>query len=270
MTRLHKPLLEAITEALEEDPRVQAAWLEGSIARNEDDDYSDIDLWVCVKDRGFNSFISDRELFAQKLGDPISVLYPKTPDQDEELDSFQIILEGQPATLTIDVDVQKESRRFHFTKDSAAEECLVLFDKAKIVKFRDFNSAEVEDYVAGLFDDISLRFWHKLPKVTALNRRGDFAEAINQYNERLEELVTLFRIQYTPEKVDWGFKDLEYDLPEDVVKVVYKLLPSPSPKKFNRQIGQLAKAVVKQSKVVGKQLGARLPKELMNYIISEL
>ena len=270
MTRIHKPLLDRITEVLEEDPRVLAAWLEGSIARGEDDDYSDLDLWICVKDRAFKTFIDEREDFAAKLGTSLSVLYPKTPDQDDELDSFQIILEDQPVTMTVDVDVQKQSRVFHFTKDSAAEECRVLFDKAKVIKYSESENAEVEQYVRDLYEDISLRFWHKLTKVIALQRRDDLSEAIAQYWERLEELVMLYRMQYTPEKVEWGFKDLAYDLPEDAVGTIESLLPNPHPRKFARQVGGLAKAFMKQSKRMGGILKVSLPKALIHHVMREL
>ncbi|PIW36379.1 MAG: hypothetical protein COW24_05640 [Candidatus Kerfeldbacteria bacterium CG15_BIG_FIL_POST_REV_8_21_14_020_45_12] len=270
MTRIHKPILDRISEALENDPRVVAAWLEGSIARGEDDDFSDIDLWISVKDRGFRPFVEEREEFAQKLGTSLSVLYPKTQDQDDEIDSFQIILEEQPLTLTIDVDVQKQSRAFKFTKGSAAEECQVLFDKAKIVTYKELDEADVEQYILELFNDVSLRFWHKFTKVIALQRRDDLAEAIAQYWERLGELVMLYRIQYTPEKVDWGFKDLAYDLPEDAVVVIERLLPNPHSRKFERQLSGLAKAFVKQSKKVATQLGVKLPKELMSHVMREI
>jgi predicted nucleotidyltransferase len=270
MSQVHKTLIEKITDLLQADERVLAAWLEGSLARREEDDFSDIDLWITVKDQDFAAFVAEREEFAAKLGPVVSVLYPKTADQGDDLDSFQVMLEDQPATLTIDVDVQKRSRRFRFTKDSAAEECEVLFDRGNIVQHQPFNPAEVEEYVADLFADTAVRFWHLLPKVQVQLKRSDILEAIDLYNQRLLELVTVYRILYTPEKSDWGWKDLEYDLPEDAVKSLYNLMPEVGVRAMERQVGRLAKTFSKQSKLVAKRLRVELPKELIRYVSSQL
>ncbi|MFC1598332.1 aminoglycoside 6-adenylyltransferase, partial [Patescibacteria group bacterium] len=191
MTKIHKPILGTIKEVLDADTRVVACWLEGSIARGEDDDFSDIDLWIAVKERSFQDFIDDREQFAAQLGTVVSVLYPKTLGQNDAIDSFQILLEDQPASLTVDVDVQKASRKFHFTKDSAAEECEVIFDKANIIKYKAFNPQAVEEYVGDLFEDTVPRFWHRLPKVKVHLQRGDLLESVDSYKDRLDDLVTL-------------------------------------------------------------------------------
>lgn len=41
-------LLASLTDSLQADPRVSAAWLHGSFGRGEADDLSDLDLWVAV------------------------------------------------------------------------------------------------------------------------------------------------------------------------------------------------------------------------------
>lgn len=270
MTRLHKPLVDKIIQILDEDPRVLAVWLEGSIARGEDDDLSDIDLWISVKDRNFSTFIEEREVFAAKLGPVLSILYPKTEDQPEDLDSFQIILEDQSSTLTIDVDVQKQSRKFKFTQDSAAEECKVLFDKEKIIHHQPFNPQDVEQYARELFEDVTVRFWHRFSKLRVYLQRNDTIEAMDNYWDRLENLVTLLRIMYIPEKADWGFKDLEYDLPDDAVNIIHGLLPRGNDKSLAKLTKKLARTFAKQTKIVGKRLHLDPPRELQKSIMDEL
>lgn len=270
MTRIHKPLIEKIKIALEDDSRVLAAWLEGSIARGEDDDFSDIDLWISVKDKQFSSFIEEREQFAAKLGTVVSVLYPKTLDQPDEIDSFKILLEDYPTSLSVDVDVQKESRKLRFTKDSSAEELYELFDRGGVIKFKPFNPQEVEEYVQELFEDTITRFWHMLPKIMVLLERNDLLEATDHYLDRLTDLVTLYRIMYSPEKADWGFKDIEYDLEEDVVKKIYSLYPNSKVKSMRKLTQKLARVFHKQSKVLSKRLRIELPKELTELVSNEL
>ncbi|MBI2411362.1 MAG: nucleotidyltransferase domain-containing protein [Candidatus Kerfeldbacteria bacterium] len=272
MNDSQKIVIGKITEILDQDSRVLAAWLEGSLARKEEDDCSDIDLWISVKDKYFDEFIDEREAFAAKVGSVLSVLYPKTFDQPDELDSFQVIFEDQPLTLTLDVDVQKHTRKFRFTKDSAAQECKVLFDKGGVIEWKPFNPVEVETYAREVFDDVVLRFWHRLPKVLAYAQRNDFLEAMAQYMQRLEELVTLYRVLYTPEKVDWGFKDIEYDLPEEEVKAVYELLPTAkmNARTIKKDVHHLAKTFAKFSHTLSKRLHAELPEALSERVLKEL
>ncbi|HLD22228.1 MAG TPA: nucleotidyltransferase domain-containing protein [Patescibacteria group bacterium] len=270
MNNQQQTFLKKITEVLENDSRVLAAWLEGSFARKEEDSFSDIDLWVCVKDKHFDEWIEGRELFAAKLGSVLSILYPKTLDQDENVDSFQVIFEDMPLSATLDVDVQKESRNFRFTKNSAAEECKVLFDKTQVIQQVALNSREVEEYVRAVFTDISVRFWHSLPLVSKFLNRNDLLEATHAYMERLRELITLFRILYTPEKIDWVFKDIEYDLPDDAIKILYDLLPEPDVQSLTKQLRHLAKVYAKQSTVVGKRLHIDSPAVLIKHTISAL
>ncbi|OGY86881.1 MAG: hypothetical protein A2233_05530 [Candidatus Kerfeldbacteria bacterium RIFOXYA2_FULL_38_24] len=271
MSKIHTALVHRLVEVLKEDERVLAAWVEGSLARSEADDYSDIDLWLCVKDNAFEDFIDSREQFAAQLGPVLSILYPRNIDHDFNLmDSFKIIFEDQPLTLTLDVEVQKRSRKFFFTKDSEAEECRILFDRAEIIKYRPFNPQIVEQHAEEVFDDVVVRFWHQVPLVLSHIYRGDLLEAMNYYWQDLNYLISLYRILYTPEKVDWGFKDIEYDLPEEVIKELYDLMPHPHPKALPKLLKKLAKRFFKQSRVVGKRIKAPVPSALAQAILKEL
>lgn len=266
MTDIHKPLLEKVTEVLDADSRVLAAWLEGSIARKEDDDLSDIDLWIVVRDSDFDSFVAQRERFAAKLGSVISVLYPKTPGQPDELDSFQILFDDFPVTCRLDVDVQKQSRQFRFTTGSAAEECTVLFDKAQVIRSQPFDAQAVEQYTRELFEDTVTRFWHLLPKVLVFVERGNLLSAYDQFRERLHDLVTLQRIVYTPEKADWGWKDIEVDLPKEALTTLESFSPSLSAKPLRKQTRALAEAFDMLSGQISSKRRLPLPKPLIRTV----
>jgi predicted nucleotidyltransferase len=47
-------LLDKLTAALEADPRIAALWLTGSFGRDENDEWSDLDLHVPISDEHFN------------------------------------------------------------------------------------------------------------------------------------------------------------------------------------------------------------------------
>lgn len=64
-------LLRTITELLEGDPGVKAAWLFGSMGRGEADSLSDLDLWVVVDDDRIEAIIAQPLAYASQVGAPI-------------------------------------------------------------------------------------------------------------------------------------------------------------------------------------------------------
>jgi hypothetical protein len=70
-------LLAKITEVLTNDPRIVAAWVWGSLGRDEQDDISDIDLRVVVADSHIDEVCQDRRSFAAQIGE--MVFYQEAP-----------------------------------------------------------------------------------------------------------------------------------------------------------------------------------------------
>ena len=57
---MQQAALKAISESLVEDPLVQAVFVKGSIARGEEDEFSDIDLYCLVKEEDKGDFLNKR------------------------------------------------------------------------------------------------------------------------------------------------------------------------------------------------------------------
>jgi predicted nucleotidyltransferase len=66
-------LVRAVT-LLNNDERVVAAWLYGSLGRGTEDALSDIDLWVVVQDEHIEAVRDKREEYAAVLGNPLLVV----------------------------------------------------------------------------------------------------------------------------------------------------------------------------------------------------
>ena len=66
-------LAETIVQ-LENDKRVDAAWLFGSLGRDDADELSDIDLFVIVNDAEFDGLIAQRYDFLARIAQPLLVL----------------------------------------------------------------------------------------------------------------------------------------------------------------------------------------------------
>ncbi len=67
----HEAVVKRFVAACEADGRVLRAFLGGSNARGEADEFSDLDLYVITTDEGFNEFYAEREVFLQMLGEPV-------------------------------------------------------------------------------------------------------------------------------------------------------------------------------------------------------
>ncbi len=67
-------LLKQIHHLIQKDGRVRAAWVEGSVARGNDDALSDIDIVVVVADNAVEDFIDNRRCHAAKPARPILLM----------------------------------------------------------------------------------------------------------------------------------------------------------------------------------------------------
>ena len=76
-------LLERIVTRIREDKRIVAAWLTGSLGREQGDDLSDIDLWIAVSDNYSRFVVSGRREFVQRVEAPLLIKEaPQNAPQD--------------------------------------------------------------------------------------------------------------------------------------------------------------------------------------------
>ena len=61
-------ILAALTSLAETDPRIEALWLQGSLATRQADSFSDIDAYLAVSDAYFDAVWAERESLLQRLG----------------------------------------------------------------------------------------------------------------------------------------------------------------------------------------------------------
>lgn len=64
-------LLQQIKNLLERDERVSAAWLFGSLGRGDEDELSDLDVWVVVADEHLGAIATQRRQYVAQVGFPL-------------------------------------------------------------------------------------------------------------------------------------------------------------------------------------------------------
>jgi predicted nucleotidyltransferase len=143
----------------QEDERVTAAFLGGSYASNNADEYSDLDLYVITTDEGYEDFYTGRRAFLELLGEPIFVEDFDLPDV-----VFYVFADGTEGELGF-------GRESEFTRIHTGP-YKVLLDKKNILAGVVFSGCEPDP--AGQTEKLRrliYGFWHDLSHfITAIGR----------------------------------------------------------------------------------------------------
>jgi predicted nucleotidyltransferase len=127
-------LIEKITPDLQRVPEIHAMWLEGSWATGRNNDQSDIDVWLDVKDGAFTECIDQFRSALSKVGDidweKSRGIYSTNPNLQKHTFHFS----GFPEPQRIELDLQEHIRNFIFDKNEHVIE--VVFDKDNTIKWR--------------------------------------------------------------------------------------------------------------------------------------
>lgn len=116
-------LLERVTEVLEQNPQVLAAWLLGSLAVGSADDWSDIDLYVAIADDQYEVVVQQRLDLYRRFGHVVHVQSIKRNDQNPGANFNLLVYRGG---LEVDVTMFPH----HLAHRPAWS--LLLFDRAGI------------------------------------------------------------------------------------------------------------------------------------------
>ena len=188
-------------------------WLEGADALRTVDAYSDIDLWLSVADGQKDAVLDLVRTVLQRIA-PLELEH-ETPHPHPLLRQVFFRLEGASPFLLLDLCVQARSRSGAFREGVDAVK--VLFDKGNVIRFQPWDEAEeaLQERAEALIKAFPVRqVW-----VEKNIRRGLFLEALGAYHAySLEPLTELLRLVHAPRKSDFGLKDVDKDLPRDVVE----------------------------------------------------
>ncbi len=106
------------------DQRVVAAWYTGSVGREKDDAWSDIDLALAIRDDKFSDFWQDRVALYQQIDTPILIQREIPQNSSLSGGSFQLVI--YPGPIEVDWTAGPASLA---TRPVASR---LLFDRASI------------------------------------------------------------------------------------------------------------------------------------------
>ncbi|UCC16185.1 MAG: hypothetical protein JSU58_07370 [Dehalococcoidales bacterium] len=213
-------IIKAIESGLKDNPAVFAFWLEGADSTDTVDLYSDIDVWLDVRDREEQAIFDEVERILAEVA-RIDFIY-ESEHSHPKIRQKAIHLKGTSEYLLIDVCIQSHSRDYEFIR-GIGDDPLVIFNKGGI-RFRDANEAELTQLLTDRIHHIKNIFTQQF-RVLSKIERSEFLEAWMYYSKwTLQPLVELLRIKYSPHKYDHYFKHIRRDLPGEVVSQLEDLV----------------------------------------------
>jgi predicted nucleotidyltransferase len=196
--REHEAVLDRFVALCSADARIVAAFLGGSHARGEADEFSDLDLCLITTDAAYDEVVSGRQAIIEQLGKPLFL-------EDFGLDGivFFILADGTEAELFFrrvsDLGALRDVGPFR-----------VLLDKEGILADAEFPMAEPDrDEQVEELTHVVEWFWHDLSHLIAALGRGHLWWAHGQLEMLRAYCVNLVRIEHGVEAQEEAYEKLD-------------------------------------------------------------
>ncbi len=236
-------LIRQATSLLHADERVLAAWLGGSLGRGDADAYSDIDLWVVVRDEAIEAVRDGRRHYVEVLGRP--VLISEAPQNAPPGGAYLWTLyPGKYGPQHVDWNWLPE------TGASIPDGAPVLFDKVGLSVAQDTPSVRPtgEALTSALTQECAF-FWGMCTVVAKYIARRRGYEVLN--------LMSL--VAYTSDKVKWLLGEGELKAYNESIWDEVPLFTQPED-----QLGLLRKLAGEMERKIGPKVeaaGGKVPYE---------
>lgn len=241
-------IIKQLGSELKKNSFVFALWLEGADAHNRVDPYSDIDIWLDVKDGKENEIFKLIELILSKLG-KIDFFHEKAHPHPKIRQKF-FHLEKTSKFLIIDICLQKHSRVFYYTKGNKDEKVKIIFDKKSVVTFKPMDKKKFMTSKQARMEEIINSFIFFQTWIDKSIKRKNFLEALYYYQEKtLKPIVEILRIKFEPTKMDFYLKDISKDIPKEYLKKLenlYKINSIKDLKIKNKQANEFFFNIIKK------------------------
>ncbi|MGH3148376.1 MAG: aminoglycoside 6-adenylyltransferase [Rubrobacter sp.] len=220
----HRWLLERAVACFQDDDRVLGLVLGGSLARGGADFYSDVDLYVVVRDESFDAAFAERDAVARAIGSPLfSFTVEPVPDGSRDY------IVTYPGPIKLDLMYHRESEMEPGLKWDGRP---VLKDDSGFLATVVSRSAgsrpsrpDPEDLV-----ELEQKFWTWCWYAFGKISRGELWEALDRLHA-IRSLALLPLLDLSAERPHEGYRRLERKLgPEMATRLaatVGTLLPEP-------------------------------------------
>ena len=194
-------VISRFVDACSTDERILAAFLDGSRATDEADEYSDLDLYVITTDEALEKVIAERGSLIRHLGEPVF-----TEDFGHDGIVFVILADGTECELSFS--------RVGAIGDIDVGPFKPLIDKSGILADADFPFAQpVPEEQREQLRRVLNWFWHDLSHFTSAFGRGDLWWAYGQLEALRRYCVNLVRIEHGVQAQEEPYEKLAKAVP---------------------------------------------------------
>lgn len=206
----------AVLPVLEADPSVRGCWEGGSVATGRADLFSDIDLYV-VADTPRHQPVLDTVERALESATPIRHVWPVEPAPFPGVSQRIYLLDNAPRFFMMDCAVLTADGARPFLERERHGEPRILLDRDGAIGALPLDRVRHDTRVSQRLAQIRASWPVYRTVVEKELARGRSLDAIGFYfNGLLRPLIELLGMRYRPEKFDYGWRYLHYDLPADV------------------------------------------------------
>lgn len=191
--------VEKVQKAILKDPFADAIFLKGSIGRGDDDEYSDVDMYVLVS-------LDNKAKFLNKRLDYLKSYKPLLYYSHENFVTEQIVAIFEDG-LHFDL--------YTVTKDTKLpkDEIKVLYDKNNV--FKDYSSSiepVSDETLIKIFDNISYDY----TEIYAAYKRNNMLWVLRLLSHAMGDLTILIRSLFDSQYAMLGFKKINKIIPENL------------------------------------------------------
>lgn len=233
---VQRKMLSKCTSLLQVDPRIEGAYVVGSMADETEDEYSDIDLYVVVKEEHYAEVYGERFKFAKRIGEVLSTFEVEWPN-------CQML--GVIYRNYVEIDIC-------YTKLGQAE---VFSDRYKVVLDRSGRVQKTlitreypKDPKTELKRQIEFALYNLLHAVNMLHR-GEYWSSIKQIETLRKRTVSLVEVLLKKE-VGEEYRKLE------------SVFPPKAERKLRRTLCLYRKSDIRKSVKISTQLFCEIGGEL--------
>lgn len=211
-----RSIVSAFTNHLQPLGYVLAFWEAGSTAFARNDQWSDLDLYLVVKDDYVEQAGKQIEEILTSLGGYDLVFQLPEPTWHGHFQIFYRLKSANPF-LFLDIVIIKESNPDKFLQYVIHGQPVVYFDKKGIVKDDPIDPDILIEKLKKRVEYLKATFeLFKVLTLKELNRKKDIIAFPYYFSMTLRPLIEVLRIKYAPHHYNFFTAYIDYDLPPEI------------------------------------------------------
>ncbi len=253
---VQRKMLSRCVSLLQADPRVEGAYVVGSMADETEDEYSDVDIYLVVKEKHYAEVYGERLKFAESIGDVLSTFEVEWPN-------CQML--GVIYRNCVEMDLC-------YTRLRQAE---VFSDRYKVIldKYGRIQEALIrreypKNPAAELKKQTEFALYNLLHAVNMFHR-GEYWSSISQIETLRKRTVSLIELLLNKE-IGEEYRNLESLFPQKIEKRLRRTLCLYRKDDIKKSIQLLTQLFCEIGEELAIKLGVEFPSEKFSHLLLHL